>query len=157
MGDTPTHGIDVWSAGCCLYELCTGTLPFTGDHNNGMLRQFMELCGRFPKKVLTRSKYTSLHFNSSYEFVCRTDNTTMHGTSQSFGKRSLSKELMSSKERRAHTSTPGGGVIISQVDMLSELLKKMFIIAPEKRLRANQILKESFFRSDKRSASRSGR
>ena len=51
MGDTPTYGIDIWSGACCLFELCVGTLPFTGEHNNGMLRQFMEISGRFSKKV----------------------------------------------------------------------------------------------------------
>ena len=155
LGDTPTFGIDVWSGACCLFEMCTGHLPFMGDHNNGMLRHFMEFCGRFPKKVLTRSKHTSSHFNRVYDFVCQTDNTAIPG--KSFGVRSLPQELMTPKERQAHRKVPGGNDIIDQVNSLSNLLSQMFALAPEKRLHANQALKEVFFRGKTRSTSSSSR
>jgi|TARA_B110000091_G_C13762764_1_gene452937 serine/threonine-protein kinase PRP4 len=145
LGDNPTYGIDVWSGACCLYELCTGALPFTGDHNNGMLRQFMEISGRFPKKVLTRSKYTSTHFNHVYDFVCHTDNTTI----SSFGTRSLETELLSQKERNAHRLTPNGQNIIAQTNKLTTLLVKLFHLQPEKRLSAMDALRESFFKKNK--------
>ena len=153
LGDTPTYGIDVWSAGCCLFEMCTGKLPFMGSHNNGMLRYFQELCGRFPKKVLTRSKNTSKHFNSSYDFVCRTENTTMN--SKSFGKKIMKNELMEIKKRSQHMKITGGIEIIHQNDSLAALLYGLFQLAPEKRLRANQALKDTFFKSNnKRSSSK---
>ena len=28
----------MWSAGCTVYELCTGRILFSGDDNNGMLK-----------------------------------------------------------------------------------------------------------------------
>lgn len=48
------HPMDVWSVGCCLYELYTGKVLFPGPSNNDMLRLHMELKGPFPKKMLRK-------------------------------------------------------------------------------------------------------
>jgi len=47
--------IDMWSVGCCLFEMYTGKIIFQGKNNNDMLRQFMELKGKIPKKIITES------------------------------------------------------------------------------------------------------
>lgn len=46
--------MDIWSVGCCLYELYTGKVLFPGPSNNDMLRLHMELKGAFPKKMLRK-------------------------------------------------------------------------------------------------------
>lgn len=48
------HALDVWSVGCCLYELYSGKMLFPGHTNNDMLRLHMELKGPFPKKMLKK-------------------------------------------------------------------------------------------------------
>jgi serine/threonine-protein kinase PRP4 len=48
------HALDVWSVGCCLYELYSGKMLFPGHTNNDMLRLHMELKGSFPKKMLKK-------------------------------------------------------------------------------------------------------
>lgn len=48
------HPMDMWSVGCCLYELYTGKVLFPGPTNNDMLRLQMELKGPFPKKMLKK-------------------------------------------------------------------------------------------------------
>ncbi|CAL4998211.1 unnamed protein product [Urochloa decumbens] len=57
------HPLDMWSVGCCLYELCTGKVLFPGKSNNEMLRLHMELKGPFPKKMLSKGAFTMQHFN----------------------------------------------------------------------------------------------
>jgi serine/threonine-protein kinase PRP4 len=58
------HPLDMWSVGCCLYELYTGKVLFPGPSNNDMLRLHMELKGPFPKKMLRKVLH---HFQiSSY-------------------------------------------------------------------------------------------
>ena len=42
------YAIDIWSAGCTLFELYTGKILFPGRSNNQMLRLMMECRGRFP-------------------------------------------------------------------------------------------------------------
>ncbi|XP_042000104.1 serine/threonine-protein kinase prpf4B-like isoform X2 [Salvia splendens] len=46
--------MDIWSVGCCLFELYTGKVLFPGATNNDMLRLHMELKGPFPKKMLRK-------------------------------------------------------------------------------------------------------
>lgn len=48
------HPMDIWSVGCCLYEIYTGKVLFPGPSNNDMLRLHMELKGPFPKKMLRK-------------------------------------------------------------------------------------------------------
>ena len=48
------HPMDIWSVGCCLYELYSGKVLFPGPTNNDMLRLHMELKGPFPKKMLRK-------------------------------------------------------------------------------------------------------
>ncbi|CAL5011884.1 unnamed protein product [Urochloa decumbens] len=62
------HPLDMWSVGCCLYELCTGKVLFPGKSNNEMLRLHMELKGPFPKKMLSKGAFTMQHFNQGLNF-----------------------------------------------------------------------------------------
>ncbi|KAK1275215.1 Serine/threonine-protein kinase AFC2 [Acorus gramineus] len=48
------HPLDIWSVGCCLFELYAGKILFPGPSNNDMLRLHMELKGPFPKKMLRK-------------------------------------------------------------------------------------------------------
>jgi serine/threonine-protein kinase PRP4 len=54
LGLTYDHPLDIWSVGCCLYELYSGKVLFPGATNNDMLRLHMELKGPFPKKMLRK-------------------------------------------------------------------------------------------------------
>ncbi|KVI11398.1 hypothetical protein Ccrd_010192, partial [Cynara cardunculus var. scolymus] len=43
LGLTYDHPVDMWSIGCCLFELYTWKVLFPGATNNDMLRLHMEL------------------------------------------------------------------------------------------------------------------
>ncbi|XP_062192425.1 uncharacterized protein LOC133895914 isoform X2 [Phragmites australis] len=62
------HPLDMWSVGCCLYELYTGEILFPGKSNNDMLRRHMELKGPFPKKMLRKGAFTMQHFDRYLNF-----------------------------------------------------------------------------------------
>ncbi|KAI4373293.1 hypothetical protein MLD38_011430 [Melastoma candidum] len=63
------HPVDIWSVGCCLYELYTGKVLFPGSTNNDMLRLHMELKGPFPKKMLRKGAFTDQHFDQDLNFL----------------------------------------------------------------------------------------
>lgn len=60
------HPMDIWSVGCCLFELYIGKVLFPGSTNNDMLRLHMELKGPFPKKMLR--KVIMLYLPMSFVF-----------------------------------------------------------------------------------------
>lgn len=62
LGLSYDHPMDIWSVGCCLFELYTGKVLFPGPTNNDMLRLHMELKGPFPKKMLRK---VSMKFDCS--------------------------------------------------------------------------------------------
>ncbi|KAH9314151.1 hypothetical protein KI387_022778, partial [Taxus chinensis] len=62
------HAMDIWSVGCCLFELYLGKVLFPGPTNNDMLRFHMELKGPFPKKMLRKGSFTDQHFDQDMNF-----------------------------------------------------------------------------------------
>eukprot|EP00127_Corallochytrium_limacisporum_P007176 Clim_evm49s243 gene=Clim_evmTU49s243 len=61
--DVAGSAIDVWAAGCTLYELFTGTVLFPGHDNNDMLRLMQEGLGRIPKRLINKGKFSREHFD----------------------------------------------------------------------------------------------
>lgn len=69
LGLNYDFGIDTWSVGCTLYELYTGKIMFPGKSNNQMLKNFMDLKGKFPNKIIKKGAFREQHFNSSCNFL----------------------------------------------------------------------------------------
>ncbi|XP_075522264.1 uncharacterized protein LOC142555326 isoform X2 [Primulina tabacum] len=63
------HPMDIWSVGCCLFELYTGKVLFPGPTNNDMLRLHMELKGSFPKRMLRKGAFADQHFDQDLNFL----------------------------------------------------------------------------------------
>ena len=54
LGLPYSYPLDVWSLGCVLYELYTGSVAFPGGDNNAMLKLICDVKGHIPKKLLRR-------------------------------------------------------------------------------------------------------
>ena len=72
------RAVDVWSVGCCVAEMYTGKVLFSGSSNNEMLKLFMELRGRFSTKLIKRHKTVYIekfemepHFDQDNRFISR--------------------------------------------------------------------------------------
>lgn len=63
--------VDLWSAACCIVEMYTGKIIFSGKDNNEMLRMFMEVKGKFSKKMLKRGMFSSEYFDEQGYFLCQ--------------------------------------------------------------------------------------
>jgi len=63
LGYDVSTQVDVWSLACCLIELFTGEILFRGKSNNHMLELFMQLLGKFPKKIIKKSSFGKSHFD----------------------------------------------------------------------------------------------
>nr|XP_051178734.1 uncharacterized protein LOC127293203 [Lolium perenne] len=131
------HALDMWSVGCCLFELYTGKILFPGGTNNGMLWLHMELKGPFPKKMLRKGAFTSQHFDHDLNFHVTDENLMM--------KKAVNKLLMNFKSKGVGSkisSFPGEDLKL--LSKFKDLLEKIFVLDPEKRLTVSQALGHPF-------------
>ncbi|KAK3146316.1 hypothetical protein QOZ80_3BG0264540 [Eleusine coracana subsp. coracana] len=119
------HALDMWSVGCCLYELYTGEVLFPGKTNNDMLRLHMELKGPFPKKMLRKGAFTKQHFDQDLNFHAQESMTKV-----------ASKRLISSIKEESENP--------KLLSNFKNLLEKIFVLDPEKRLKVSEALKHPF-------------
>ncbi|GAV59194.1 Pkinase domain-containing protein [Cephalotus follicularis] len=131
------HPMDIWSVGCCLYELYTGKVLFPGPSNNDMLRLHMELKGPFPKKMLRKGGFTDQHFDQDLNF---------HATEEDpVTKKSIKRMIVNVKPKDIGsivTSSPGEDP--KMLANFKDFLEKIFVLDPDKRMTVSQALTHPF-------------
>ncbi|XP_022776973.1 serine/threonine-protein kinase prpf4B-like isoform X2 [Durio zibethinus] len=131
------HPMDIWSVGCCLYELYTGKVLFPGPTNNDMLRLHMELKGPFPKKMLRKGAFAEQHFDQDLNF---------HATEEDpVTKKSIKRMILNIKPKDISSIIVGSpGEDPKMVVNFKDLLEKIFVLDPEKRMTVTQALAHPF-------------
>jgi serine/threonine-protein kinase PRP4 len=78
LGLAYDKAVDMWSVGCCLFEMFTGKVLFPGSTNNEMLKLFMELKGKIPNKLVKKHRLAYVgqfemepHFTEDLKFCSR--------------------------------------------------------------------------------------
>ncbi|XP_057815623.2 uncharacterized protein LOC131029222 isoform X1 [Cryptomeria japonica] len=131
------HAMDMWSVGCCLFELYLGKVLFPGPTNNDMLRLHMELKGPFPKKMLRKGSFTDQHFDQDLNF---------HATEEDpVSKKTVKRLLVNIKPKDIGSlvqSSPGEDP--KMLSNFKDLLERIFILDPDKRLTVSQALSHPF-------------
>lgn len=137
LGLSYDHPMDIWSVGCCLYELYTGKVLFPGPSNNDMLRLHMELKGPFPKKMLRKGAFTDQHFDQDLNF---------HATEEDpVTKKTIKRLIMNIRPKDIGaiiSSSPGEDPKMAV--NFKDLLEKIFVLDPEKRMTVSQALCHPF-------------
>nr|XP_043627321.1 serine/threonine-protein kinase prpf4B-like isoform X2 [Erigeron canadensis] len=136
LGLTYDHPVDMWSVGCCLFELYTGKVLFPGGTNNEMLRFQMELKGPFPRRMLRKGAFTELHFDQDLNFVAIEEDP-------------VTKKIV---KRQVNIRATGISSILrsfpgedpKMVANFKDLLEKIFMLDPDKRLTVQQALGHPF-------------
>ncbi|EQC38523.1 CMGC/DYRK/PRP4 protein kinase, variant [Saprolegnia diclina VS20] len=142
--------VDMWSIGCCIYEMYTGRVMFPGQTNNEMLKLFMEVKGRFPAKLLRRHRAVYLekflmepHFDEELRFISREiDRVTAKPMLRVMNNMNATKDLGTSL---AAARAPSDDK--KQLADLKDLLDKVFVLDPAKRITVKEALKHPFVQS----------
>ncbi|KAK8966008.1 Serine/threonine-protein kinase AFC2 [Platanthera guangdongensis] len=131
------HPLDIWSVGCCLFELYTGKVLFPGPSNNDMLRLHMELKGPFPKKMLRKGAFIDKHYDQDLNF---------HATEEDpVTKKTVKRLLLNIKPKDIGSLISGSpGEDPKMLANFKDLLERVFILDPEKRMTVSQALSHPF-------------
>ncbi|XP_047330052.1 serine/threonine-protein kinase prpf4B-like [Impatiens glandulifera] len=131
------HPMDIWSVGCCLFELYSGKVLFPGATNNDMLRLHMELKGPFPKKMLKKGGFIEQHFDQDLCFLATEEDPVT--------KKTMRRLLPSMKPKDIGTIITGSpGEDPKILANFKDLLERIFVLDPEKRLTVSQALSHPF-------------
>lgn len=141
LGLSYDYGIDMWSAGCTIYELYTGKILFSGKSNNQMLKFFMDLKGKIPNKIIRKGQFKDQHFDQNCNFLSHeidkiTEREKVVVVSVIKPNRDLQQELI------AGQNLPDDQ--IRKVGQLKDLLDKVFALDPAKRISLNHALAHPF-------------
>lgn len=142
LGAPFDYGVDMWSAGCTLYELYTGCILFAGSSNNHMIKCIMDVRGKFSHKLLKKGKFADKYFDENLDF--KSEEVDPH-----------SGQLITHTLRYTQNQAPlpvkkllgkcreTGSDIILQGHLI-DLLDKLFTLNPEKRITPAQALEHPF-------------
>ncbi|XP_061375079.1 uncharacterized protein LOC133317248 isoform X2 [Gastrolobium bilobum] len=131
------HPLDMWSVGCCLFELYTGKVLFPGSTNNNMLRLHMELKGPFPKKMLRKGAFIEQHFDQDLNFLATEEDPVTRKT--------IKRMIVNLKPKDFGTIITGSpGEDPKILANFKDLLEKVFVLDPDKRLTVSQALNHPF-------------
>jgi len=141
LGLPYSHPMDLWSVGCCLYEIFTGNVAFPGRSNNHMLKLMLELKGPVPKKLLRRALFKDNHYDVTDTFsVLEEDPVTKKSIRRLIRDAKPSRDLAKIFTRDSDMSDAEKKKALQ----LADLLDKMFNMDPEKRITAAEALQHPF-------------
>ena len=136
------HPMDMWSIGCVIYELFTGQILFKGRTNNDMLKCMMDVKGPFPKKMIKKAEFAFKHFDlhdANLAFTLEeedlvTKQPVKRNINNPVKKEGFSKLLSNHSDNK------------KKVTHLIDLLERIFVFEPEKRITPIQALNHPFIK-----------
>ena len=127
--------LDMWSVGCCLYELYTGAMAFPGRSNNHMMRLFIEMKGPLPRKLLRKAAFREHHYDADWNFsAAEQDPVTKREIRRTIRDARPLRDLAARVNAHARNDDSLTGEERKLVAQFVDLLDKMFAYDPEKRI-----------------------
>ncbi|XP_050434118.1 serine/threonine-protein kinase PRP4 homolog [Adelges cooleyi] len=141
LGIPYDFGLDMWSAGCTIYELYTGKILFPGKTNNQMLKLFMDLKGKMLNKTIRKGVLKEQHFDSNCNFL-------YHEVDKVTEREKVVTMSAINPSRDLHVEMLGNQKLpedqIRKVAQLKDLFDKMLMLDSSKRIGISQALVHPF-------------
>ncbi|CAH0401245.1 unnamed protein product [Chilo suppressalis] len=140
------HGIDIWSAGCTIFEMTTGKIMFTGSSNNKMLKCFMDLKGKIPSKLIRKAKFKDQHFNYNNSFLLhKKDEISGREKFVELSSINPTRDLLPELKKCYKNVTEE---VETKLAQLKDMLEKMLVIDSNQRFSVNDCLKHPFIQEN---------
>ena len=139
------QSVDLWSAACCIAEMYTGQILFQGKDNNEMLRLHMEVKGPVSKKMLRRGLFSHEHFDADLQYF-------LQQKEEPLTKKIISQRVLFTNPTSdlMHVLLPHGHKLpdeeLAGVRELKDLLSKMFVLDPAKRISVEEAMAHPFLK-----------
>jgi serine/threonine-protein kinase PRP4 len=152
LGVACDHSCDMWSIGCTLYEICSGSIIFPGRNNNHMLKLMMETKARFPLKMLRKANLGHHHFelsaggDANVVFLDLSSGQLKRFTPPAQPQRTVKSMMLNEEDRIKFLQAGTKDLSPDSLLMfhLAELVDKMLVLNPEKRLKISDALLHPF-------------
>lgn len=142
LGNRYDYNADLWSVGCTFFELYTGKIMFQGKTNNEMLKIMQDLRGKVPNKVVRKGQFKDNHFDNNMSFLfTEIDKVTEREKVTVMSSINPSVDLMKMLIGRQKNLS---GEQIQKVTEFRDLLDKIIILDPAKRISLNDALRSPF-------------
>ncbi|KAL2267413.1 hypothetical protein VTJ83DRAFT_4690 [Remersonia thermophila] len=136
------YAVDMWSIGCTLYELYTGKILFTGENNNQMLKNIMEIRGKLSAKLYRRGDLAQNHFDELGNFISverdKLGKTTVRTLASIKPTRDLRARLLAASAGMTDAES-------RELNHFIDLLERCLTLNPDKRITPAEALKHPFF------------
>lgn len=148
LGIAPAPPVDVWAAGCALFEMYTGEVPFSSRDNGELLACCMEARGPMPKRVLRQGLFRSKHFDERGRLV-RTNVDQGSGEKTSIVVPRPEGPPKVDPIRARIVAAASADDEQESAPQLADLLDRMLTLDPAKRISASDALRMPLFQTKK--------
>ncbi|CAK0865227.1 unnamed protein product, partial [Prorocentrum cordatum] len=152
VGHTYDTQVDLWSLAVTLFELASGKILFTGRSNNAMLRQMLEVCGAYPRKLATTGAFSRKHFSPDGDFLFKEPNTIIGEEVMPMKRFAQPNRPISSMLEKVLKDAPPNSDAKTQerlLPRLADLVTKCLVLDPAERATPELALEHSFYKKDR--------
>lgn len=148
LGCRYDSAIDMWSAACTIYEIATGNVLFSGRSNNDMLKQFVEVKGKIPNKLIRAGQLTGPHFDDRLDLLwIDKDAYTKQDVIRTIRDCRLTRgitDTLLAQCTQADGSSAKAMALKTKLRQLGDLLDKCLALEPAKRLTPEEALQHPY-------------